>query len=137
MLPHSIPTKFYCRISAGTPPYLTLYLYYMTIFMDSHTTPQIFQRELYIHFEQIAQSRGNTKTSCRITKQIWPKYDRNRTKDLLSKSRKRRYKFTAIITGHWSFAEHVLKMVLPYNNSCRSFKQEGNTERVFHFLCLR
>lgn len=45
------------------------------------------KRELYMHFVKIAQSRWES-----TTKQIWLKYDKNRNKDLINRSRK--YKYT-------------------------------------------
>lgn len=38
-------------------------------------------REIYVHFENLAQSRWKSKTSCKIT--IWLKCDRNRIIDLI------------------------------------------------------
>lgn len=69
------------------------------------------------------------------TKQIWPKYDTTRTKNILHSSRNSIYILTAIITVHWTYREHVLKKGLPYINICCSRMLEGITKSFFHLLC--
>lgn len=61
------------------------------------------------------------RTQQQDAEQIWPKYSRNRTNDLLSHSRNSIYKLTAIIAGPLPFGEHALKMSLPYNSSWNGF----------------
>lgn len=94
------------------------------------------KRELYIHFEQISQSRWNPITSCKRIKHIWPKYDRNiRTKDLLLRSSNniymRTYSYSNEALAFWRTGaknEPDLHISLP---QLQSTKEYGNN---FHFL---
>ncbi|XP_070144620.1 uncharacterized protein [Drosophila kikkawai] len=82
-----------------------------------------------------ASKEWSTKVEHRRSKLCWPEFNRKRTAELISKSKKDIRRIAATITGHWPIGTQTCKMSLPYNPQCRSCKEPSEQETPEHLLC--
>ena len=93
------------------------------------------KRGISEHYLGKARCRWDTISTCRVTRQTWPKYDIKRTNCLLSRGRRNISRLTAVLTGHWKIGRHAERLGLQYNSCCRSCQTPGEEESVYHYLC--
>ena len=73
--------------------------------------------------------------TCKVPRQIWPRYDLKRSSYLLSLNRKNLSTLVAVLTGHCLIGEHAKRLGIAYNDFCRSCRDEEEIESVEHLLC--
>lgn len=93
------------------------------------------KRGISLHFLSEANSRWKNLTTCAVSRQVWPCYNKNKTRELLSRTRRDIARVTAITTGHWPIGEHAARLGIPFNTFCRSCREVGAKETLTHFLC--
>ena len=84
---------------------------------------------------QLASHRWETIEGCRVTRRLWPEYDRNKTKYLLSLDRDSLRLLTGAITGHCLIGAMATRMGAVGNDLCRSCGDEEAQESIEHLLC--
>ena len=93
--------------------------------------------KLWLRQEAIKQSneRWARIDTCRVARQIWPRYDLRRSKYLLALERKRLSTLVSVLTGHCLIGEHARRLGINSNDFCRSCGDEKEVESVEHLLC--
>ncbi|XP_041449660.1 LOW QUALITY PROTEIN: uncharacterized protein LOC121404391, partial [Drosophila obscura] len=87
------------------------------------------------HFKRLINDRWQTVSLCRITRQTWPNIIRKRTDELCKLSRSRCSSVIRSLTGHWLIGTHASRLGAPYNDFCRSCRDEDEEETVEHLFC--
>lgn len=73
-------------------------------------------RELLQYFLTMPKSKWSTTTTCAIWA-IWPSYNKNRTTELLNRSRAVIARITAVCTDHCLIGEHAARLGAPFTLS--------------------
>ncbi|KAL7725889.1 hypothetical protein ACLKA6_000656 [Drosophila palustris] len=71
----------------------------------------------------------------RVARQTWPKIDKARTVALCNLSRRNCSLVVRSLTGHWLIGTHAHRLNSPYNDFCRSCRDEEEEESPEHFFC--
>ncbi|KAL7726068.1 hypothetical protein ACLKA6_008526 [Drosophila palustris] len=71
----------------------------------------------------------------RVPRQTWPHIDKARTDALCNLSRVECSFVIRSLTGHWLIGIHAQRMSSPYNDFCRSCRDEEEEESLEHFFC--
>ncbi|GBO99496.1 hypothetical protein EVAR_64292_1 [Eumeta japonica] len=87
------------------------------------------------HFLRKSEERWRRLDTCRVARFLWPSYNEKRTMQLVALSRTDISRLLAVMTGHWLIGVHAGRLGLPFNHYCRSCKDRGKEETVFHLLC--
>ena len=85
-------------------------------------------------FRQASQ-RWESIGGCRVTKQLWPKYDRGKTSYLLTLDRDSLRVLVGVVTGHCLIGVMAARMGVDSNDLCRSCGDEEAQESIEHLLC--
>ncbi|KAL7744030.1 hypothetical protein ACLKA6_001260 [Drosophila palustris] len=94
--------------------------------------------KLMLHnlFEERHNVQWYSTPNCRVARQTWPHIDRARSKTLCNLSRTDCSRVIRSITGHWLVGVHALRLKAPYNDFCRSCRDEEEEESPEHFFCF-
>ncbi|KAL7723800.1 hypothetical protein ACLKA6_008701 [Drosophila palustris] len=94
--------------------------------------------KLMLHSLLIAKhsERWHNTPTCRVARQSWPRIDRARSKALCDLSRTECSHVVRSLTGHWLVGIHALRLKAPYNDFCRSCRDEEEDECPEHFFCF-
>ena len=94
--------------------------------------------KLMLHnlFEEKHNVQWYSTPNCRVARQTWPHIDKARSKALCSLSRTDCSRVVRSITGHWLVGIHALRLKAPYNDFCRSCRDEEEEESPEHFFCF-
>ncbi|KAL7723737.1 hypothetical protein ACLKA6_017245 [Drosophila palustris] len=94
--------------------------------------------KLMLHnlFEERHNVQWYSTPNCRVARQTWPHIDRARSKTLCNLSRTDCSRVVRSITGHWLVGVHALRLKAPYNDFCRSCRDEEEEESPEHFFCF-
>ena len=98
----------------------------------------IATRKLKLKLDAIesANLRWTSGSTCLATKQIWPKLDLKRSKNLISLNRLHIGTTIGVITGHCLIGKHATRLGLFANDFCRSCMDEEEEETIPHLLCF-
>ncbi|KAL7725186.1 hypothetical protein ACLKA6_017342 [Drosophila palustris] len=83
-----------------------------------------------------ASTRWQNASVGRIARQAWPYIDKARTTALCRLSRNDCSMVVRSLTGHWLVGTHALRLNAPYNDFCRSCRDEEEEESTEHFFCF-
>ncbi|KAM8714836.1 hypothetical protein ACLKA7_001239 [Drosophila subpalustris] len=94
--------------------------------------------KLMLHnlFEEKHNVQWYSTPNCRVARQTWPHIDKARSKTLCNLSRTDCSRVVRSITGHWLVGVHALRLKAPYNDFCRSCRDEEEEESPEHFFCF-
>ena len=95
------------------------------------TCKQLISHNLY----NKATARWRSESTCSESRKIWPNMDGQRSKQLLKLPRIHIRNLIGVITGHWVIGRHAQRLLLPYNDFCRSCNDEEEEESTEHLLC--
>ncbi len=84
---------------------------------------------------KLQNDRWSNSTSCVITRQVWPKLDLARSKQLISLHRRKISMAGGVITGHCLIGRHASRLGFSSHDYCRSCEDEEEEETVLHLLC--
>ncbi|KAL7726147.1 hypothetical protein ACLKA6_002617 [Drosophila palustris] len=92
--------------------------------------------KLMLHNQSIHKSTLRWQASLvgRVGRQTWPKIDKARTGALCNLSRRNCSLVVRSLTGHWLIGTHAHRLNSPYNDFCRSCRDEDE-ESPEHFFC--
>ncbi|KAL7725318.1 hypothetical protein ACLKA6_012647 [Drosophila palustris] len=92
--------------------------------------------KLMLHnlFEEKHNVQWYSTPNCRVARQTWPHIDKARSKTLCNLSRTDCSRVVRSITGHWLVGVHALRLKAPYNDFCRSCRDEEESPE--HFFCF-
>ncbi|KAL7726548.1 hypothetical protein ACLKA6_010413 [Drosophila palustris] len=72
----------------------------------------------------------------RVARQSWPHIDKARSNALCNLSRRDCSLVIRSLTGHWLIGIHAQRLNSPYNDFCRSCRDEEEEESPEHFFCF-
>ncbi|KAL7726428.1 hypothetical protein ACLKA6_004568 [Drosophila palustris] len=72
---------------------------------------------------------------CLVSKALWPRYNPQRTAELLHFNKNRIRLLTGVLTGHCHIGRMAQRYGGPYQDFCRSCGDEEEMESVQHLLC--
>ncbi|KAL7726508.1 hypothetical protein ACLKA6_001130 [Drosophila palustris] len=72
----------------------------------------------------------------RVARQTWPHIDKARSNALCNLSRGDSSLVIRSLTGHWLIGIHAQRLNSPYNDFCRSCRDEEEEESPEHFFCF-
>ncbi|KAL7743614.1 hypothetical protein ACLKA6_019233 [Drosophila palustris] len=72
----------------------------------------------------------------RVARQSWPHIDKARSNALCNLSRRDCSLVIRSLTGHWLIGIHAQRLNSPYNDFCRSCRDEDEEESPEHFFCF-
>lgn len=93
------------------------------------------KKRIFSHFLTEANVRWKALETCRISRAIWPSFNKSKTSDLLSRNRTDIARIAAVCTGHWAIGKHAERLGIPFNPFCRSCLDSNEKESLEHFLC--
>lgn len=76
------------------------------------------------------------KTRKELDKRIWPLYDLERSKYLLSPESKNLLMLVYVVTEHCLIGKHARRLGFEFNDICRSCGEEKLVRRVDSLLCF-
>ncbi|KAL7723757.1 hypothetical protein ACLKA6_002574 [Drosophila palustris] len=79
--------------------------------------------------------RWQTSLVGRVARQTWPYIGKARTDALCNLSRRDCSLVVRSMTGHWLIGTHAHRLNFPYNDFCRSCRDEEEEESPEHFFC--
>lgn len=88
-----------------------------------------------LSFSRLAQEKWFSEPTCQVSRNLWPQIDRRRTGELIRMHRPHMRIIISVITGHCPFGNHARRLGLPYNDFCRSCRDEEEEETISHLLC--
>ncbi|KAM8702395.1 hypothetical protein ACLKA7_007726 [Drosophila subpalustris] len=93
--------------------------------------------KLMLHNQSIHKSTLRWQASLvgRVARQTWPKIDKARAVALCNLSRRNCLLVVRSLTGHWLIGTHAHRLNAPYNDFCRSCRDEEEEESPEHFFC--
>ncbi|KAM8702681.1 hypothetical protein ACLKA7_000811 [Drosophila subpalustris] len=93
--------------------------------------------KLMLHYQSNHKSTLRWQASLvgRVARQTWPKIDKARTVTLCNLSRRNCSLVVRSLTGHWLIGTHAHRLNSPYNDFCRSCRDEEEVESPEHFFC--
>ncbi|KAM8702144.1 hypothetical protein ACLKA7_005588 [Drosophila subpalustris] len=87
------------------------------------------------HYSVFQAEIWQTSLVGRVARQTWPYIEKARTDALCNLSRRDCSLVVRSMTGHWLIGTHAHRLNFPYNNFCRSCRDEEEEESPEHFFC--